>query len=61
MEKFANPQLAAERGFVDEIIYPRQTRERIIQDLDMLTSPYSLEERRERERKNPRKISNIPL
>ncbi len=34
--KFANPFKAAELGFVDEVIYPRQTRARIIRSLEML-------------------------
>ena len=34
-EKFANPYVAAERGFVDEVIEPRQTRRKIIAGLDM--------------------------
>ena len=35
-ENFANPYKAAEIGYVDEIIYPRQTRYKIIQALDSL-------------------------
>ena len=34
-EKFATPYQAAELGFIDEIIYPRQTRKRLIQALEM--------------------------
>ena len=34
-EKFANPYVAAERGFVDEVIEPRQTRRKIIAGLEM--------------------------
>src|SRR5262249_21307678 len=32
-EKFANPYVAAERGYVDEVIEPRDTRRRLIQAL----------------------------
>jgi propionyl-CoA carboxylase beta chain len=52
-EKFANPYVAAERGFVDEVIEPRQTRRKIIAGLDMT--------RNKRDRNPPRKHGNIPL
>ena len=32
-EKFANPYVAAERGFIDEVIRPRQTRAKLIRAL----------------------------
>ncbi|MFZ5553061.1 MAG: acyl-CoA carboxylase subunit beta [Bacteroidota bacterium] len=35
-EMFANPYRAAERGFVDEVIKPEQTREKLIRAFDML-------------------------
>jgi propionyl-CoA carboxylase beta chain len=35
-ERFANPFIAAERGFVDDVIEPRETRPRIIRALRML-------------------------
>ena len=35
-EKFANPYVAAQRGFVDEVIEPRQTRRKLIQGLALL-------------------------
>jgi propionyl-CoA carboxylase beta chain len=35
-EKFANPLGAAQRGFIDEIITPRDTRKRLIADLKVL-------------------------
>src|SRR5207245_1098047 len=35
-ERFANPFVAAEHGFVDDVIEPRQTRPRVIQALRML-------------------------
>lgn len=34
--KFANPYKAAHRGYVDEVIYPDQTREKLIRAFDML-------------------------
>jgi propionyl-CoA carboxylase beta chain len=52
-EKFANPFIAAERGFVDEVIAPRHTRRKIIAALEMT--------RGKRDRNPPRKHGNIPL
>jgi propionyl-CoA carboxylase beta chain len=52
-EKFANPFIAAERGYVDDVIEPDQTRPRLIQALEML--------RTKRETLPPRKHGNIPL
>jgi propionyl-CoA carboxylase beta chain len=51
--KFANPYVAADRGFVDEVIEPRHTRRKIIAGLDMA--------RTKRDRNPPRKHGNIPL
>ena len=51
--RFNNPYLAAERGYVDEIIQPRETRPRLIRALDML--------RNKREAMPPKKHGNIPL
>jgi propionyl-CoA carboxylase beta chain len=52
-ERFANPMVAAERGFVDEIINPDETRLKICEDLDILET---------KEQTNPpRKLANIPL
>jgi len=52
-EKFANPYLAAERGYIDEVIEPRYTRLRIIQALRMLENKSD---------QNPaKKHGNIPL
>ena len=51
--KFANPMVAAQRGFVDDIIEPDQTRLRICEDLDLLRTKCL---------KNPaKKHGNIPL
>jgi len=52
-EKFANPYVAAERGFVDEIIEPRFTRPKLIAALAMA--------RNKRDTNPPRKHGNIPL
>ncbi|MFO0758550.1 MAG: acyl-CoA carboxylase subunit beta [Byssovorax sp.] len=51
--KFANPYKAAELGFIDEVIYPRQMRIRLHQSLDLL--------RDKKDRNPPRKHGNIPL
>ena len=52
-EKFANPYIAAQRGFVDEIIEPKDTRKKLISALRMLDTKRDL---------NPRKKhGNIPL
>ena len=52
-EKFANPYKAAERGYIDEIISPKDTRYKIIKALDMLKN--------KRESTPPKKHGNIPL
>jgi len=52
-EKFANPYVAADRGFIDEVIEPRQTRRKIIAGLDMT--------RTKRDKNPPKKHGNIPL
>jgi propionyl-CoA carboxylase beta chain len=52
-EKFANPYVAADRGFVDEVIEPRATRRKIIAGLDMT--------RTKRDKNPPKKHGNIPL
>jgi propionyl-CoA carboxylase beta chain len=52
-EKFANPYVAAARGYVDDIIDPRDTRPRLIDALDTL--------RTKRDRNPPKKHGNIPL
>ncbi len=52
-EKFANPFLAAELGYIDEVIEPRFTRQRLIQSLHMLQNKVD---------SNPaKKHGNIPL
>ena len=52
-EKFSNPYIAAERGYVDDVIEPQETRRRLAQALEMLRS--------KRETSPPRKHGNIPL
>ena len=52
-EKFANPYVAAARGYVDEVIEPRHTREKLIVALDMLKN--------KRDSNPPKKHGNIPL
>jgi acetyl-CoA carboxylase carboxyltransferase component len=52
-QKFANPLVAAQRGFVDAVIRPSETRTRICEDLELL---------RNKEVQRPwKKHSNIPL
>ncbi|HET9947999.1 MAG TPA: acyl-CoA carboxylase subunit beta [Longimicrobiales bacterium] len=52
-EKLANPYVAAARGYVDDVIDPRETRPRLVSALDML--------RDKRDANPPRKHGNIPL
>jgi acetyl-CoA carboxylase carboxyltransferase component len=52
-EQFSNPYIAAERGFVDDVIEPADTRPRLIQALRVL--------RTKREQVPARKHGNIPL
>jgi propionyl-CoA carboxylase beta chain len=52
-EKFASPYVAASRGFVDEVIRPRQTRRKLIAALATLQT--------KRDRNPPKKHGNIPL
>jgi propionyl-CoA carboxylase beta chain len=52
-EQFAHPYIAAARGYIDDVIDPRETRPRLISALDML--------RNKRDSNPPRKHGNIPL
>jgi propionyl-CoA carboxylase beta chain len=52
-ERFANPYIAAERGYVDAVILPRETRAKLISALHMLDT--------KRETMPPKKHGNIPL
>jgi len=51
--KFANPYVAASRGFLDDVIEPKETRPRLINALEML--------RNKRDTNPPKKHGNIPL
>jgi acetyl-CoA carboxylase carboxyltransferase component len=52
-ERFANPYVAAGRGYIDDVIVPSETRPRVIAALRMLEG--------KRDRNLPRKHGNIPL
>jgi propionyl-CoA carboxylase beta chain len=52
-EKFANPYVAAARGFVDEVIRPRETRRKLIVALRNLEN--------KRDKNPPKKHGNLPL
>ena len=52
-DKFANPYIAAERGFVDEVIEPAHTRPKLIRALSLLEN--------KRDTNPPKKHGNIPL
>ncbi len=51
--KFANPYIAASRGYIDEVIEPRFTRTKLINALEMLKN--------KRDTNPPKKHGNIPL
>ena len=52
-ERFANPYIAAERGYVDDVIDPRETRRVLVRSLEML--------RTKKEQLPQRKHGNVPL
>jgi propionyl-CoA carboxylase beta chain len=52
-ERFANPFMAAELGYVDEIILPEETRPKLVRALEVLQN--------KRDRNPPKKHGNIPL
>ena len=52
-EKFANPYIAASRGYIDDVIEPSTTRARLINSLEMLTN--------KRDKNPSKKHGNIPL
>ena len=52
-EQFANPYVAAARGYIDDVIEPRETRPRLINALQMLQS--------KRDENPPKKHGNMPL
>jgi acetyl-CoA carboxylase carboxyltransferase component len=51
--RFANPYVAAERGYVDQVIEPYETRPALIKALNLLHA--------KRQSMPPRKHGNIPL
>ncbi|MBI4499033.1 MAG: methylmalonyl-CoA carboxyltransferase, partial [Chloroflexi bacterium] len=51
--RFAHPYVAAARGYIDDVIDPRETRSKIIRALEMLQN--------KRESNPPKKHGNIPL
>jgi acetyl-CoA carboxylase carboxyltransferase component len=53
IEKFANPYIAAERGFIDDVIEPQETRPRLIQSLEFFEQ--------KQESRPAKKHGNIPL
>lgn len=52
-EKFANPYIAASRGFIDDVIEPRETRPRLVNALEMVVN--------KRDANPAKKHGNIPL
>jgi propionyl-CoA carboxylase beta chain len=52
-DRFANPYVAAARGYIDDVIEPRETRPRLIEALQMLQN--------KRDTNPPKKHGNIPL
>jgi len=52
-ERYANPYIAAERGFIDDVIDPAETRQILARALDLL--------RGKREELPKRKHGNVPL
>ena len=52
-DELANPYIAAERGYIDQVIYPHSTRETVIRVLRLL--------RTKRQQLPPKKHGNIPL
>jgi acetyl-CoA carboxylase carboxyltransferase component len=52
-EKFANPYIAASRGYIDDVIEPRETRPRLINALEVLSN--------KRDKNPPKKHGCIPL
>jgi len=51
--KFASPYIAAQKGYIDEVIIPAETRPKLISALESLLT--------KREQRPSRKHSNLPL
>ena len=52
-EKFANPYIAAERGYIDDVIMPSETRRKLVEAFALLET--------KRDRNPPKKHGNLPL
>jgi propionyl-CoA carboxylase beta chain len=52
-DKFANPYIAASKGYIDDVIDPRNTRPKLIKALEMLSN--------KSDTNPPKKHGNIPL
>ncbi len=52
-EEFANPYRPAEQGYIDDVIHPGETRQRLVKDLEMF--------RRKNEQTIPKTHGNVPL
>ncbi|MBN2602302.1 MAG: methylmalonyl-CoA carboxyltransferase, partial [Candidatus Marinimicrobia bacterium] len=52
-DKFANPYVAAAKGYIDEVVEPKITRYKLIKALEMLAN--------KRDDNPPKKHGNIPL
>jgi propionyl-CoA carboxylase beta chain len=53
IQRFANPYVAAQKGYIDDVIEPAETRPKLISALEMLAT--------KREARPPKKHANIPL
>jgi propionyl-CoA carboxylase beta chain len=53
IQRFANPYVAAQKGYLDDVIEPAETRPKLISALEMLAT--------KREARPPKKHANIPL
>jgi acetyl-CoA carboxylase carboxyltransferase component len=53
VERFANPYVAAERGYIDDVIEPRETRRMLVRGLELCLG--------KQQERPPRKHGNIPL
>ncbi|MEE9221197.1 MAG: carboxyl transferase domain-containing protein, partial [candidate division NC10 bacterium] len=52
-DKFANPYVAAEKGYIDDVIEPKETRPKLISALRLTAT--------KRDTNPPKKHGNIPL
>ena len=56
-ERFLNPDIARDRGYIDEVILPEETRERLIRSFDFLSEKQPLSDHSDSWRRH----GNIPL